>query len=115
LKEDILQAKLYKWYTNTFCLKHHEPRHCIFSVPNGGYRKKSEAVTLRATGLLPGVSDLIIIQPKRIIFVEVKTEIGVQSDQQKAFEETVKYLGFEYYLVRSLEDLQRIITTHPDK
>jgi len=105
-KEDVIQAEIYKWYNNNFCLKSHDPQCIIFSVPNGGTRDKREAMLLKATGVVAGVSDLIIIKPNEVIFVEVKTEIGKQSDKQKQFQQTVETLGFKYLLVRSLEDFK---------
>jgi len=105
LSEDILQAKIYKWYYNKFCTKLNNPRHVIFSVPNGGLRTKREAVKLVATGMKAGVSDLIILQPNRTIFVEVKTSTGQQRKEQKDFQQQVELLGFEYIVIRSLEDL----------
>lgn len=102
--EDNLQAEIFKYYHNKYCNKLANPKHAIFSVPNGGTRSVREAMTFKATGLVAGVSDLIVVQPNRIIFIEVKIAKGVQSDKQKEFEKTVKGLGFEYYIVRSLED-----------
>lgn len=102
--EDNLQAEIFKYYHNKYCNKLANPRHCIFSVPNGGTRSKREAMTFKATGLVAGVSDLIVVQPNRIIFIEVKIDKGVQSDKQKEFEKTVKELGFQYYVVRSLDE-----------
>ena len=107
--EDNLQAQIVKYFNNTYCLKHHSPRCSIFSVPNGGFRNKIEAMKLVSTGMRAGVSDLIVLMPNRCIFVELKTEKGVQSDNQKEFEQTVNALGFEYYLVRSLETFKSII------
>ena len=109
MSEDILQAELFKWYHNTYCTKLNDPRHSIFSVPNGGYRTKSEAMKLKATGLVAGVSDLIIIQPKRVIFVEVKTKTGTQQKTQIDFQKTVTALGFEYLIVRSLEEFKAAV------
>lgn len=109
MSEDILQAKIYKWYHNTYCTKLNNPRHCIFAVPNGGKRSKSEAARFKATGLVAGVSDLIVIQPNRIIFIELKLPTGKQQKTQIDFENTVKALGFEYYVVRSLEEFKKIV------
>jgi hypothetical protein len=109
LSEDILQAEIYKWYKNNYCLIHHQPRHSIFSVPNGGLRSKKEAMKLKATGVVAGVSDLIVVQPDRVVFVELKTPTGRQSPEQIEFEKTVTSLGFEYMLVRSLEEFQEKI------
>ena len=64
---------------------------------------------LKATGLVAGVSDLIIIQPKRVIFVEVKTKTGTQQKTQIDFQKTVTALGFEYLIVRSLEEFKAAV------
>lgn len=107
--EDQIQAEIYKWYNNTFCLANHNPQCIIFSVPNGGTRNIKEALLLKATGVVAGVSDLIVIKQNEIIFVEVKTDIGNQSKQQKDFQQKVQKLGFKYILVRSLEDFKKQI------
>jgi len=109
MTESKLQQEIFQWFQNTYCLKHHDPRLCIFSVPNGGTRNKLEAITLKATGLLPGVSDLIVILPGKVLFVELKTEIGIQSQVQKDFESRVTALGQSYYLIRSLPQFQQLI------
>lgn len=86
-------------------------KYCIFAVPNGGNRNVVEAMKMKATGTLAGVSDLIVLMPNRCIFIEVKTDVGKQSDKQKEFESTVKLLGFEYYVVRNINDFDLIINT----
>lgn len=106
--EDKIQQEIVLWFKNNYCLKHHNPRYCIFSVPNGGTRNKLEAIRLKSTGLLAGVSDLIVLYDK-LYFIEVKTDKGRQSDKQKDFEKVVSSLGYEYKLVRSLDDFKRII------
>jgi hypothetical protein len=103
MSEDRIQQDIYRWFNNTYCLKHHNPRYCIFSVPNGGTRNKREAMKLKSTGLKSGVSDLIVVMDQ-IIFVEVKTDVGVQSEKQKDFEKIVTSLGYKYLLVRSLNE-----------
>ena len=113
MSEDILQAEIFKWYFNNFCTKKNNPKHAIFAVPNGGNRSKREAMKFKATGLVAGVSDLIVVQPNRVIFVEVKLEKGRQQPNQIEFEKTVTALGFEYHVVRSLEEFQKIIRKKP--
>lgn len=80
----------------------------IFSVPNEreGYAQMRKLIQ---TGLLSGVSDLIVLQKGKCMFVEIKNEIGKQSDKQKKFQKNVENLGFEYHLVRSLEQFKTII------
>lgn len=105
--ENNLQQEIFLWYNNNYCLKSHKPRGIIFSIPNGGTRNVREAMTLKATGLLKGASDLVVIFPNgKLCFIELKTDKGVQSDFQKDFESRVKLLGFDYYLIRSLNEFK---------
>jgi hypothetical protein len=106
--EGKIQQEIVMWFNNNYCLKSHSPRCSIFSVPNEG-RNVSEQMYKKTLGMKTGVSDLIVLIPQRCIFIEVKTEIGKQSDKQKEFETTVKNLGFEYIVVRSLEEFKQRI------
>jgi len=111
MTEDQLQQQIFTWYNNNYCLKTQENRGMVFSVPNGGSRNVVEAKKMKATGLLPGVSDLIVVLPTgKLLFIELKTETGIQSQAQKDFEERITKLGQEYYLIRSLEQFKALIT-----
>lgn len=101
--EGKIQQQIVMWFRNNYCTKLSVPRCAIFSVPNERNNKK-EMMSMIQTGLMSGVSDLILLLPNKAVFVEVKTDIGRQSDKQKEFEQIVTALGFEYWLVRSLED-----------
>jgi hypothetical protein len=105
--ESRIQQDIVRWYRNTYCLKHHSPRGMIFSVPNEGQMRLSQ------TGLLPGVSDLVVITPSgKVVFVECKTEKGRQSDAQIEFQKRVQALGFTYILVRDLKNFQENIAIY---
>lgn len=106
--ESSIQAEIVRWYNNSYCLKTHSPRNMIFSVPNGGTRHRREAMVLKATGLLPGVSDLVIIHNGRVVFVEVKTPDGRISKEQVDFKERVEVLGFMYWITYSIEQFKRL-------
>ena len=81
-----------------------------FAVPNGGLRNIRVASALKAEGALAGVSDLILVLPKRIVFVELKNgKKGVQSDSQKEFQRKVEEMGFEYLIWKSVEDCTEFI------
>lgn len=110
--ESKIQQEIVCWFNNNYCLKHHNPRNIIFAVPNGGSRDIREAMTLKNTGLLPGVSDLIVIHNGEVLFVEVKIDTGRQSEQQKEFQNRVEQNGFKYHLVRSLDEFKPILTHH---
>jgi len=106
MTEDKLQFEIVKWFTNNYCLKHHKPRSIIFSVPNGGFRHKVEAIKLKATGMMAGVSDLIVIHKSRIYFCELKIETGIVSSSQKEFESRVTENDFTYKIFKSLSEFQ---------
>ena len=108
ISENKIQQDIVMWYKNNFCLKHHNPRQCIFSVPNDSINA-IETKRKVNTGLLTGVSDLIVLHNGECLFIEVKTSTGKQQESQKDFENTVTLQGFKYYLVRSLEDFKNII------
>lgn len=77
----------------------------IYAVPNGDKRDKIIGARLKQEGVLAGVADLHILLPGgRIIFVEMKTKSGKQSENQKLFQEMVENLGFEYIIWRSIDD-----------
>lgn len=60
-------------------------------------------------GSKKGIADLIILMPDRTIFVELKSEKGKQSPEQKQIEIDVKAMGCEYYIVREFEEIEKII------
>jgi len=106
--EAKIQQEIVEWFKNNYCLKFHIPRYCIFSVPNERSNVK-EQMRMIATGLLSGVSDLIVVMPKKVYFVEVKDAKGTQKPKQKDFEKQVSSLGFTYILVRSLDEFKDFI------
>ena len=104
-----IQQEIVVFFRNNYCLKHHKKRCAIFSVPNeAAYKNKS----FIQTGLMVGVSDLIVVINSKTVFFEVKTEKGKQSPKQIEFEETIKNLNQDYYIVRSLEQFKKIIQTY---
>ena len=106
--ESRIQQSIVVFFRNNYQRKGID-KGLIFSVPNertGGYQAMRP---LLLTGLLSGVSDLIVVLEGRVIFVEVKNSIGKQSDKQKLFETQVENLGFEYHVVRTLNEFILIL------
>ena len=77
-----------------------------FMVPNDAAGKISQAKAgrLAAMGLRAGASDLLVVLPGRVIFMEVKTPTGKQSKSQAIFQSVVEALGHQYALVRSVDE-----------
>lgn len=101
--ESKIQQEIIIWFRNSNLTT----GNIIFSVPNEGKSAK-EQMFKKATGLLAGVSDLIVIHNGEVLFVECKDDKGRQSDTQKEFQNRVEAQGFKYYLVRSLEEFKQI-------
>lgn len=85
----------------------------MFAVPNElGTNNAMTTMLSKATGLLSGVADTVVILPtKDLIFVEFKTDIGKQSPAQKDFEKRVTNLGYKYFVIRSLSEFKELIIT----
>lgn len=81
------------------------PSKLLFAVPNGGSRNKLEAINLKRQGLKPGVSDVILLIPKKgfaSLCMEFKTNSGDQSEEQKEFQRQAEMANNKYVIVRSV-------------
>jgi len=56
-----------------------------------------------------GYPDITLFKDNKTIFVEVKNEKGVQSEIQKYVQKQLENKGFQYFLVRSLEEFKKIV------
>ena len=106
--ESKIQQECVVWFREEFVYGKQHPDCAIFSVPNEGRNRQEQAVKV-STGLMSGVSDLIVVMPNFILFVEVKDAKGTQKPKQIVFEGIVRAAGFSYHLVRSLEEFKGII------
>ena len=61
---------------------------------------------LQGLGAYKGIPDLIAVKSGRVLFIELKTARGRQSDHQKKFQADLEAAGGEYILCRGAEDLQ---------
>lgn len=93
------------------------PDKLIFAVPNGGTRRNIiEGANLKRQGVKAGVSDVIVLIPKKgyaSLCLEFKTKIGRQSDEQKKFQRQAEGCKSKYVIVRSvmqgIEELKRYL------
>jgi Holliday junction resolvase-like predicted endonuclease len=60
---------------------------------------------LQGLGAYKGITDLIAAKNSRIVFIELKTKTGKQSDYQKQFQADLEAAGGEYILCRGIDDL----------
>jgi len=102
MTEQRIQQSCFMYFHN------HYPKHrgLFFRIKNEGTSKISGAIG-KATGITPGVSDMILlIPPGKTLFLEFKTETGRQSNKQIEWEKTVTNAGFEYHIIRSINDFK---------
>ena len=106
MTEQQLQAKCFIWHWNTYP----NERRMLFHADNNsanaivGNRKKS-------SGVVKGVSDMVLITSGGTVYLEFKTEIGVQSAEQRDFQAKVIERNHTYWIIRSFEQFVKLIKT----
>lgn len=104
MKECDIQSSAVTWFRNTY------PEYVLFSVSNEGcYKRKNY---FEGLGMLKGVSDVVVLLPNNVLFIEFKSPKGVQRLEQREFENRCLNLGFPYYVCRSLEQFKDIIQSN---
>ena len=71
----------------------------------GGLRGKLN----KFLGVVKGRSDMVLYYKSFSIMIELKTEKGRQSESQKTWQNLMESQGFEYYIIRSLEEFKKLI------
>lgn len=102
--EYLLQCQCVEWFKREF------PSFVIYSVPNEACRTKFQH--FKQSGALAGVSDLVIVTDRVVLFIEMKSENGRQRTEQKAFQEKIESLGYKYFLCRTFDDFKYIIMSN---
>lgn len=110
-EESKIQIGCVKW----FRYQYPEYARQLFSVPNGGQRSAITAKIMKAEGVVPGVADLILLKPSKqhhALCIEMKTDKGRQSDNQKEWQFVVESHGYKYVICRSIADFIDEITKY---
>lgn len=101
-KEEDMQLKCVKW----FDLQYPKLRLHLHHSPNGGRRDEREGARFKSMGTRAGFPDLILLHPNKFypfMGIELKTEKGKQSDNQKEYQKMFEEIGAKYIVVRSLD------------
>lgn len=109
--ESRIQIACVRW----FMYEYPQYAGLLFHVPNGGYRKKTTAIIMKQEGVVSGVADLILLVPNKDshgLCIEMKTEKGRQSDNQKVWQFKVTEQGYQYEVVRSVEQFIDVINAY---
>lgn len=75
----------------------------------GTFDPKTKTYRSLAPGVHAGFPDIVVIKNGRMIFLEVKSNSGSQSSEQKEIEKELIAQGAEYYIVRTLNFVERIL------
>lgn len=87
----------------------------LFSIPNGSNKNPRQANLFKRTGLTSGVADLMLAVPKQGyhgMFIEMKSEEGVLSKNQKVWSEEIINQGYYFVVCRSLTSFVLEITNY---
>lgn len=110
--EHRLQCACIQWFT----LQYPRLRPRLFAVPNGGARDAVTGARLKAEGVLPGVSDLVLLVPNAAhcaLLIEMKTPAGRLSEAQKQWRDHLTADGhYRYDVCRSLDDFIRSVSDY---
>lgn len=97
MNEDTHQILLMTW-ARKMAIAGRDELNCLIHVPNGGGRSKGEGAKLKAMGVKPGVSDLmlpVVAGGKAGLWIELKAENGVVSDEQWKWIFEMRKRGYE--------------------
>lgn len=111
MSESRLQQACVRWFRH---LPNIDSRFLV-AIPNEGKRTMVTAQRMRAEGMVAGVSDLILFDPKGEklpLFLECKLPKGRQSESQKDFELTVTKASYRYIVFRSFEEFEAIASEY---
>ena len=88
--------------------------HTLFTATMGGVKLNSwsQRNALKATGYLKGVADLLIFESKESykgLFIEVKTDIGKTTKEQKEFQTNAIARGYLCICCKGFDETKNII------
>lgn len=88
-----------------------------FAVPNGAYlhgtkqQRERIAAAMKRDGMVSGAPDLVLVSKTGGVgFLEVKTDIGRVSGNQKVVHERIAKTGAPIAVVRSVDDVIETLT-----
>lgn len=88
----------------------------LFSIPNGGWRKKATAAKLKEEGAMAGVPDLLLAHPSNGyhgLWIEMKNgKKGRLSENQKTIIPQLEKEGYKVEVARTFEEFQRVVRAY---
>jgi hypothetical protein len=107
--EISIQSQSFLWHWNTYP----EERGLLcYNLNNSA--NKIQGNQNKALGLIKGRSDMVYYKNGTAIMIEFKNEIGKQLPEQKKWEELITKSGFQYHIIRSIDEFRNLITSLRD-
>ncbi|MFZ2447513.1 MAG: VRR-NUC domain-containing protein [Syntrophobacteraceae bacterium] len=107
------QAALFEWAA--IAARRYPELSLMFAIPNGGHRNRVVAAKLKAEGVKPGVSDLMLPVPRggwHGLFIEMKKPGGKASKDQTAFGAGVTEQGYRFMVCDDWEKARGMIVSY---
>jgi hypothetical protein len=98
-EEHTLGLECIAWFRNEF---ERFDNGCVVPVPNELAYKRKDTV------IKDGCSDLIVLLKEKIYFIELKVKNNKQQDNQIHFQKLVENLGFQYKIIKSIDEFKNI-------
>lgn len=106
MSEIQLQAKCFQFMWNEYP----STRRLFFHVPNGGQRNAIEGMQLKASGVVAGIPDMILIHSGKAYGFELKTPTGKVSPVQEVVHKVWAKDGTPVFIIRTEEEFKKIIS-----
>ena len=102
--EGRLQQTIFTRHWN----QHPKERRMLFAINNNSVNRIKGA-QMKSIGVVSGVSDMIYLNPRtgQPQFLELKLPHGRQSPNQIEFQSIVESMGFEYHIIKTIEDFNK--------
>lgn len=104
--ESNIQSSCVRWF------RYQYPQYLLAAIPNGGRRDLRTGAIMKREGALAGMPDLLLLHPAggyHGMAIEMKTDVGRQSEAQKEIEKKMKDEGYLYVVVRSFDEFVGVI------
>jgi len=98
-------------------LRMHPEKPLFYAIPNGGSRNKIEAANLKKEGVVAGVSDLFIAEPRHGFhgfYIEMKAKGGRVTEKQRQFLKRASKNGYEIAVCYGADDAIDLIKEYLD-
>jgi len=110
LSESQVQSNFFLWIRAN--REYHPQLASFFAVPNGGFRSRKTAATMKREGVEAGVPDTLCLHPARTfagLAVEFKVKWNKPSEYQKEWLNRLAKNGFYTIVCWSLMDAQKAV------